>query len=147
WNACSHGSGTTGSSSTAPTAAGALGLSSRLTSRALDLAFPPRNEPFDFRKQLEAQYQTVLKRTATSTFVDIEGDSVWTEEYLRYRLNACDHSTAVADVFTQINGAAAPAVCGCVFTISPTSQTVPAAGGNFSVQLTRTAGSCAWTAT
>jgi hypothetical protein len=86
-----------------------LGLSSRLTSRALDLAFPPRNEPFDFRKQLEAQYQTVLRRAATSTFVDTEGDIVWTEEYLRYRVNGCDHTTAIRNVLTEINGSVAPA--------------------------------------
>src|SRR4051794_33738334 len=93
--ACSHGGGTASSSTTAPSAAGALGLSTRLTSRPLDLNFPPRNEPFDFRKTLETQYQNVLRRGATSTFVDTEGDIVWTEEYLRYRVNGCDHPTAI----------------------------------------------------
>jgi hypothetical protein len=53
--------------------------------------FPPRNEPFDFRTQLEAKYRDQLKRTAVSTFVDIEGDIVWTQEYLRYRVNGCGH--------------------------------------------------------
>src|SRR5215470_10586695 len=85
-NACSHGGGTaTSATTTAPSAGNALGLSGRLTARPLDLNFPPRNEPFDFRKTLETQYQNVLRRSATSTFVDLEGDIVWTEEYLRYR--------------------------------------------------------------
>src|SRR5439155_15605340 len=73
--------------------------------------FPPRNEPFDFRQQLEIKYRDGLHRSATSTFVDIEGDIVWTQEYLRYRVNFCDHPTAVSKVFAQIDGRGVQADC------------------------------------
>jgi hypothetical protein len=114
---------------------------------ATSVVFPPRNDDLDFFKQLQTTYQTTLKRTAGSTFVDPEGDAVWVQEYFRYRLNACNHTTAVASVMTEISGGAAPAVCGCAYTITPTSQTAPAAGGSFSLSMIRAAGQCAWTAT
>lgn len=114
---------------------------------SLSVNFPPRNEPLDFRRQLETKYQTGLRRAATSTFVDLEGAVVWTQEYLRYRVNACDHSTATTKVFSQIDGGAVSPVCGCIFTASPATQTVPAGGGSFTFQLIRSAGSCGWTAT
>jgi hypothetical protein len=76
------------------------------------VAFPPRNEPFAFRQQLETVYQTQLHRTTTSTFVDIEGTVVWTQEYLRYRLSGCSHLQAVQNVLSQIDGAAGPPECG-----------------------------------
>jgi Matrixin len=73
--------------------------------------FPPRNEPLDFRNQLEAKYRDGLRRSPVSTTVDREGDVVWTQEYLRYRVNSCGHAAAVQDVLTQIDGNAAPPVC------------------------------------
>jgi hypothetical protein len=73
--------------------------------------FPPRNDSLDFRTQLEAKYRDGLKRTATTTSVDNEGDVVWTQEYLRYRVNGCGHGVAVADVFTEIDGHSAPPLC------------------------------------
>ena len=73
--------------------------------------FPPRNEPLDFRNQLEAKYRDGLKRTPVSTTVDREGDVVWIQEYLRYRVNSCGHAAAVQSVLTQIDGHAAPPVC------------------------------------
>ena len=59
------------------------------------IAFPPRNEPFAFREELERKYRDGLRRSPSSTYVDLEGDIVWTQEYLRYRVNECDHATAV----------------------------------------------------
>lgn len=73
--------------------------------------FPPRNEALDFRNQLEAKYRDGLKRGPTSTTVDREGDVVWTQEYLRYRVNSCGHGVAVQSVMTQIDGRSAPPVC------------------------------------
>lgn len=74
--------------------------------------FPPRNESLDFRLQLETKYRDGLKRTATgSTTVDNEGDVVWTQEYLRYRVNGCGHAVAVQGVLVQIDGLPAPPVC------------------------------------
>ena len=75
------------------------------------VAFPPRNESSDFRNQLEAKYRDGLHRSGSSTSVDTEGDVVWTQEYLRYRVNGCGHAIAVQNVFVQIDGFPAPAVC------------------------------------
>src|ERR1700687_2931196 len=51
------------------------------------VSFPPRNETFVFRLQLEAKYRDGLNRSPTTTFVDNEGDIVWDQEYLRYRVS------------------------------------------------------------
>ena len=77
-----------------------------------DVSFPPRNDSFDFRNQLETKYATGLGRAAAPTYVDREGEVVWTQEYMRYRTNGCDHSTATQRVMTQIDGQPAGMVCG-----------------------------------
>jgi|KBSMisStandDraft_5_1062788.scaffolds.fasta_scaffold355257_1 hypothetical protein len=76
------------------------------------VSFPPRDESLDFRNQLESKYRDALRRGPTSTSVDLEGDVVWTSEYLRYRVYQCTHQQAVDRVTTQIDGNTAPAVCG-----------------------------------
>lgn len=73
--------------------------------------FPPRNEPFDFRNRLEAKYRDGLRRAATQTYVDVEGDIVWTQEYLRYRVSRCTHDEARGRVFQQIDGGGVLAGC------------------------------------
>lgn len=76
------------------------------------IAFPPRNEPYDFRQELERKYRDGLGRSPSSTYVDLEGDIVWTQEYLRYRVNQCDHAAAVQKVMDQIDGRGIAPVCG-----------------------------------
>lgn len=76
-----------------------------------DVAFPPRDEAFRFRQDLEAYYRDVFRRGASSSFVDIEGTIVWTQEYLRYRVNGCNHDTAVSRVLAQIDGSTNTAGC------------------------------------
>lgn len=76
------------------------------------IAFPPRNEPFDFRNQLEAKYRDGLRRPTIDSHVDVEGDVVWITEYFRYRLNRCGHADAISRVIAQLSGAGAPPVCG-----------------------------------
>jgi hypothetical protein len=76
-----------------------------------NVAFPPRNEPLMFRQALEVKYRDGLRRTSTNSFVDIEGTIVWTQEYLRYRVNQCGHSDAVNRVFRQIDGFGIQPVC------------------------------------
>ena len=108
------------------------------------IAFPPRNESFDFRRQLESRYQQFNRGFSQST-VDAEGGVIWTQEYLRYRVNQCDHPTSVQKVFSQIDGGGVAATCfvaPCIFTVAPTRQTVPAAGGTFTAVVTRTSGDC-----
>ena len=73
--------------------------------------FPPRNEPFDFRNRLEAKYRDDLRRASTQTYVDVEGDIVWTQEYLRYRVSRCTHDEARGRVFQQIDGGGVLAGC------------------------------------
>lgn len=70
-----------------------------------NIPFPPRNEPFDFRNQLEVKYRDGLRTSPSTTFVDLEGDIVWITEYTRYRVNECEHADSVAKVFRQIDGA------------------------------------------
>ncbi len=110
------------------------------------IAFPPRNDSLDFRRQLEAKYQQ-LGRGFSSTAVDAEGGVVWTQEYLRYRVNQCDHPTAVQKVFSQIDGGGVAATCyvpPCIFTVAPTPQSVPAAGGTFTAVVTKASGDCTY---
>jgi hypothetical protein len=76
------------------------------------VAFPPRDESFAFRNDLEVKYRDALHRSAGQTFVDQEGDLVWTQEYLRYRVNGCSHAEAQQKVFDQIDGRPAGPVCG-----------------------------------
>jgi len=100
----------TGPSATA-TGQGAPGAYPALDA-AGGIAFPPRNEPFAFRQELEAKYRDGLRRSPSSTYVDVEGDIVWTQEYLRYRVNQCDHATAVQKVLDQIDGRGVAPACG-----------------------------------
>jgi hypothetical protein len=82
------------------------------TSGARDVAFPPRDQPLDFRVRLETKYRDQLQRPSTSSYVDLEGNIVWTQEYLRYRVNACDHTEAVSRVLMQLDGLGIQPVCG-----------------------------------
>ena len=77
----------------------------------MDVLFPGRNDSFQFRNDLEAKYQPAWAAALTTTFVDREGEVVWTQEYIRYRVNGCDHATAVARVMTQIDGGVAGGIC------------------------------------
>lgn len=86
------------------------------------VAFPPRNEPLAFRQQLEMVYQTQLGRDTSSTFVDLEGDVVWTQEYLRYRLSGCSHASAVQNVLAEIDGTATAPECGTVAPFPPRNE-------------------------
>ncbi len=106
------------------------------------IAFPPRTDSLDFRRQLESKYQQ-FGRGSSQSAVDAEGGVVWTQEYLRYRVNSCDHPTSVSKVFSQIDGGGVSPTCfvpPCMFTVTPTSQSVTAAGGTFTATVTRTSG-------
>lgn len=82
----------------------------------MDVTFPPRNEPLLFRTALEVKYRDGLRRSAVQTFVDQEGTVVWTQEYLRYRVNLCSHVEAVLRVFRQIDGQGIQPICGTTAT-------------------------------
>ncbi len=76
------------------------------------VSFPARNESLEFRVALEAKYRDDLRRGAGQSAVDNEGDVVWIQEYLRYRVNSCGHAVAIDKVFAQIDGRGVQPVCG-----------------------------------
>lgn len=75
------------------------------------IPFPPRNEGLDFMTALQVKYRDELRRGAGSSFVNNEGAVVWVLEYLRYRLNGCNHGDATSKVFAQIRGQGVQPVC------------------------------------
>jgi hypothetical protein len=106
------------------------------------IQFPPRNETMDFRRTLETTYQ-LMGRGLSSSSVDAEGSVIWTQEYLRYRVNGCDHATAMQKVFSQIAGGGVAPTCfvaPCMFSVAPTSQSVAAGGGTFTAVVTKDSG-------
>lgn len=78
---------------------------------SLDYAFPPRDQTLAFRIELEQVYRVDLGRSPGSTAVDIEGNAVWLQEYLRYRLHGCTHGQASTKVMLQIEGQGIQPVC------------------------------------
>lgn len=110
--ACSNANDRRVSSLTGPSAVnGASAMFATGVSGPMDVLFPGRGDSFQFRNDLETKYQTSLGRSAGTTFVDREGEVVWTQEYIRYRVNGCDHGTAVQRVMTQIDGGAPGGIC------------------------------------
>lgn len=117
------------------------------------VAFPSRADVVAFRQQLEVRYLQ-MNRPLASSAVDAEGAAIWISDYLRYRTNECDHASSVQKVLTQIDGNPAPATCvpvfaACSYRFSQGGQDVPAAGGDFFVDIHKLAGTgtCAWTVT
>jgi hypothetical protein len=115
----------------------------------VEVGLPPRGDLLDFRRQLEAKYQA-MGRGASMTAVDLEGSAIWIPEYLRYRLNGCDHATALQKVFAQIDGGGVQPTCyvPCRYRVFTPFVTVPAEGGTFTAELIRDSGpnTCGWTA-
>lgn len=73
--------------------------------------FPPRDVSLNFLRDLSEFYRTTLGRGLNFGFVDLEGKAVWQGEYLRYRVNGCNHQAAVSNVLSQIRGGGIPPVC------------------------------------
>jgi hypothetical protein len=86
------------------------------------VAFPYRDEGVDFRGQLENKY-IALGRTPSQVYVDHTGDAAWISEYQRYRVNGCDHTTAINYVRLQIDTGTAPPVCSA--SVFPETATYP----------------------
>ena len=63
-----------------------------------------------FMASLQAAYRDVLKRPA-SAGVDPNVSTLWVQRYLRFRIHGCDHQTATAKVFQQIDGEGAQPLC------------------------------------
>jgi hypothetical protein len=113
------------------------------------IVFPPRTDVFEMRRVLELKYQQ-MGRGLTSSFLDQEGAGVWIPEYLRYRTNACDHSTAVSKVFSQIDGGPVTATCfvqTCAYALNPGGINSNYLASSQSLEVRPNPGGCAWTAT
>lgn len=112
------------------------------------ILFPSRADALQFRRELETKYQQ-MGRALAPTFVDLEGAVIWIQEYLRYRINACDHATATSKVVSQIDGGAVPATCfvPCTYALNPGGLNSGPGGSSQSLEIRPNAGGCAWTAT
>jgi hypothetical protein len=75
------------------------------------IPFPPRNEGLLFMNTLDATYRDALRRSLGASVVNNEGAVVWVLEYLRYRLNGCNHGDATTKVIQQIRGLGIQPVC------------------------------------
>ncbi len=75
------------------------------------IPFPPRNEGLLFMNELDNTYRDALRRSLGSSFINNEGAVVWVLEYLRYRLNGCNHGDATTKVLQQIRGQGIQPVC------------------------------------
>lgn len=76
------------------------------------IPFPPRNEGLLFMNELDNTYRDSLRRSLDSSFVNNEGTVVWVLEYLRYRLNGCNHGDATTRVLQQIRTGSIAPTCG-----------------------------------
>src|SRR4029079_6854366 len=94
--ACSHPQNRAAASPTGPSAISGTAAIAYVggVSGPMDVLFPPRNESFQFRNDLETKYQS-LGRGQSTTYVDREGEVVWMQEYIRYRVNGCDDNTSI----------------------------------------------------
>lgn len=70
----------------------------------------PRAERIDFRHTVENYFRANGARL-TPTFVDIDSVAIWMVEYAWYRASYCDHATAAARVFAQVEGRGIQPVC------------------------------------
>ena len=112
------------------------------------IVFPPRTDVFEMRRVLEVKYQQ-MGRGLTSSFLDQEGAGVWIPEYLRYRTNACDHSTAVSKVFSQIDGGPVTPTCFvqvCSYALNPGGIDTGYSATSQSFEIRPNPGGCVWTA-
>lgn len=81
--------------------------------------FPPRNEPAAFRTQLEAKYRDGLRAAPIQSYVDLEGDIVWMQQYFLYRLNGCDHVSASEKTLLNIETGQVQSFCAAPPVVPP----------------------------
>ena len=106
---CSHAAATTNTLNQITSERRHAGV--RAARRRAPIPFPPRNEGLLFMNQLDNTYRDALRRSLGSSFVNNEGAVVWVLEYLRYRLNGCNHGDATTKVLQQIRGQGIQPVC------------------------------------
>jgi hypothetical protein len=111
------------------------------------IAIPSHSDLVDFKRTLETIYQTQLGRGPRATFVDLEGSVIWIAEYLGYRINGCDHATAVLKVFTRIDTGTIPASCyvACSYRITPDTVTLGVGSLNSTFEIRPNPVACEYT--
>jgi hypothetical protein len=67
---------------------------------------PAASETYDFRRRLESLYASQPAFQTATSYVDLEGEAVWLQEYLRQRLNGRDHSESTEVVLRAIRSIA-----------------------------------------
>jgi hypothetical protein len=75
------------------------------------VAFPDLGDIESFDTELEAAFRT-LQRPAEVSFVDGVNAARWTQEYIRYRVQACSHAEAMERTFMHLDGLGIQPVCG-----------------------------------
>lgn len=107
-----------------------------------------RSDVVEFFRTLDAKYQQ-MGRGQRASFVDLEGQAIWYQQYLRYRASGCDHATAVAKVFEMIEGRAEPANCyvGCGYRITPDTVTLGVGSLNSTFEIRPDPVACEYTLT
>jgi hypothetical protein len=75
------------------------------------IGFPAADDIATFGAELEARSRAEL-RPASVTFVDGASAARWTQEYVRYRVQACSHAQAIQRTFMQMEGLGIQPVCG-----------------------------------
>jgi hypothetical protein len=78
------------------------------------VSFPARDDITTFGAELEAKFRDELRRPAVVTFVDPASVALWTQEYVRYRVQACSHTDAIQRTFMQMDGLGIQPVCGTI---------------------------------
>lgn len=71
--------------------------------------FPGRDETMQFRQRLDASWPAHGRTPPAASHVDLEGEAVWTQEYLQWRAHGCAHQDSVDQVLRQITGRPAAA--------------------------------------
>jgi hypothetical protein len=65
-------------------------------------ALPPANETFEFLQRLESLNASRSPSRLVSSYVDLEGEAVWLQEYLRQRLSGRDHTESTEVVLRAV---------------------------------------------
>jgi len=107
-----------------------------------------RSDVVAFYRTLDTRYQQLGAGLRASS-VDLEGQAIWYQQYLRYRSSGCDHATALSKVFTMIDGGAEPATCyvGCGYRITPDTITTGVGALNSTFEMRPNPVACEYTLT
>jgi hypothetical protein len=101
-----------------------------------------------FYRTLDTKYQQMGRGQRAST-VDLEGQAIWYQQYLKYRQTGCDYTTALTKVFAMIDGGAEPVSCyvACSYRITPDTVTLGVGALNSTFEIRPNPVACEYTLT